>query len=156
MNIRESILIALGALRANKLRSFLTLLGIVLGVMTVIAMMTIIEGINANFRQEMELVGTLGKVEFDQQYRGLRATITGVGSKTFNPHFTRDVHRVEEGTNAYDGYGKDSIVAIVERALEVHLGLSSRDRLQGKIELTEDNIADALKDIRMSLLEADV
>src|SRR6185503_18066417 len=28
--------------------------------------------------QEMELVGTRGKIEFDQQYRGLRATITGV------------------------------------------------------------------------------
>ena len=32
----------------------------------------------------------------------------------------------------------------------------ARDRLKGKIELTEDNIADALKDIRLSLLEADV
>ena len=32
----------------------------------------------------------------------------------------------------------------------------ARDRFQGKIELTEDNIEDALKDIRLSLLEADV
>ena len=32
----------------------------------------------------------------------------------------------------------------------------ARDRLKGKIELTEDNIADALKDVRLSLLEADV
>jgi len=32
----------------------------------------------------------------------------------------------------------------------------ARDRLQGRIELTEGNIEDALKDIRMSLLEADV
>ncbi len=32
----------------------------------------------------------------------------------------------------------------------------ARDRLRGKIELTADNIEDALKDIRMSLLEADV
>lgn len=31
-----------------------------------------------------------------------------------------------------------------------------RDRLQGKIELTESNIQDALRDIRLSLLEADV
>lgn len=31
-----------------------------------------------------------------------------------------------------------------------------RDRLQGKIELTESNIEDALRDIRLSLLEADV
>ncbi|MEI6128225.1 MAG: signal recognition particle protein [Pseudomonadota bacterium] len=32
----------------------------------------------------------------------------------------------------------------------------ARDRLQGRIELTEANIEDALKDIRQSLLEADV
>ena len=32
----------------------------------------------------------------------------------------------------------------------------ARDRLKGKIELSADNIADALKDVRLSLLEADV
>ena len=32
----------------------------------------------------------------------------------------------------------------------------ARDRLQGRIELTESNIEDALRDIRVSLLEADV
>lgn len=81
--------------------------------------------------QELELVGTRGKVEFDQQYRGLRATITGVGSKTFNPHFTRDIPRLGGDAAAYDGYGKDSIIVIVERALEVSLGLATRDDLEG-------------------------
>ncbi len=32
----------------------------------------------------------------------------------------------------------------------------ARDRLQGRIELTEANLEDALRDIRVSLLEADV
>ena len=32
----------------------------------------------------------------------------------------------------------------------------ARERFQGRIELTEANIEDALKDIRLSLLEADV
>jgi len=54
----ESIRIALAALRANKLRSFLTLLGIVIGVMTVIGMMTIIEGINASVARELATVGS--------------------------------------------------------------------------------------------------
>lgn len=81
--------------------------------------------------QELELVGTRGKVEFDQQYRGLRATITGVGSKTFNPHFTRDIPRLGGDGAAYNGYGKDSIIVIVERALEVLLGLATRDDLAG-------------------------
>ena len=65
--------------------------------------------------------------------RGLRATISGVGSRTFNPHFARDVP--PEGgagaSDALDGYGKDSITVITERATEVILGLASRDELAG-------------------------
>ena len=46
MNLRESVGIALGALRANKLRSFLTLLGTIIGVMSVIAVVSFVEGLN--------------------------------------------------------------------------------------------------------------
>lgn len=85
--------------------------------------------------QEMELVGTRGKVEFDQQDRGLRATLTGIGSKTFNPHFTRDIPRVgplqESDSATFVGYGKDSIIVIVERSMEVLLGLATREELVG-------------------------
>jgi len=46
MNLRESVGIALAALRANKLRSFLTLLGTIIGVMSVISIVSIVEGLN--------------------------------------------------------------------------------------------------------------
>ena len=46
MNLRESVGIALAALRANKLRSFLTLLGTIIGVMSVIAVVSFVEGLN--------------------------------------------------------------------------------------------------------------
>ncbi len=46
MNVRESIGIALDALRANKLRSFLTLVGIIIGVASVIAVMSLVEGLD--------------------------------------------------------------------------------------------------------------
>jgi putative ABC transport system permease protein len=53
--IRENIRFAGGALTAHKLRSALTVVGIVIGVTTVIAMVSIIEGFNnniiANFQQ---------------------------------------------------------------------------------------------------------
>jgi predicted dehydrogenase len=83
--------------------------------------------------QEMEITGTRGKVEFDQQYRGLRAAIAGVGSRTYNPHFTRSVRRTGPGGQgaAHDGYGKDSIVAVVARAMEVRLGLAAAKDLRG-------------------------
>jgi putative ABC transport system permease protein len=46
VNPRESVGIALGALRANKMRSFLTLLGTIIGVAAVIAVLSFVEGLN--------------------------------------------------------------------------------------------------------------
>src|SRR5439155_14840629 len=53
MNLRESTGIALGALRANKLRSFLTLLGTIIGVMSVIAVLSFVEGLNRYVSQKL-------------------------------------------------------------------------------------------------------
>jgi putative ABC transport system permease protein len=44
-HVREGILIAFDSLRANKLRSALTILGVVIGVSTVMAMASIVQGI---------------------------------------------------------------------------------------------------------------
>jgi putative ABC transport system permease protein len=44
MRFLEAILLALSSLRAHKLRSFLTLLGVIFGVMTVVAVASVIEG----------------------------------------------------------------------------------------------------------------
>ncbi len=41
MNLRESLILALGSLRTNKMRSFLTLLGIIVGIASVIAILTL-------------------------------------------------------------------------------------------------------------------
>lgn len=95
----------------------------------------------APVNQEMELVGTRGKIEFDQQYRGLRATLTGIGTRTFNPHFTADVRRPGGENSSYDGYGKDSIVAVTERAVEVILGLADRDTLKGTYPDVESSLS---------------
>src|SRR5688572_11206638 len=46
MNFTESIFIALSSLRANRLRSILTLLGIVIGITSVIAVVSFITGLN--------------------------------------------------------------------------------------------------------------
>ncbi|MGH9799506.1 MAG: ABC transporter permease, partial [Blastocatellia bacterium] len=44
MRFLESVILALSSLRAHKLRSFLTLLGVIFGVMTVVAVAAVIEG----------------------------------------------------------------------------------------------------------------
>lgn len=60
--------------------------------------------------QGHEIVGADGKVESDQQYRGLRFWHNGGGSRTVNTHFTRDVAR-PDGSKGYVGYGIDSLTA---------------------------------------------
>jgi putative ABC transport system permease protein len=56
--IREIFQMALDSIKAHKLRSFLTLLGITIGVMTVIGMVSIIQGLNRSILAELESVGT--------------------------------------------------------------------------------------------------
>jgi putative ABC transport system permease protein len=53
MNLRESIGIALGGVRQNKLRSFLTLLGTIIGVASVIAVVSFVEGLNRFVTQKL-------------------------------------------------------------------------------------------------------
>jgi putative ABC transport system permease protein len=70
ISIRESIRFAGGALTAHKLRSALTVLGIVIGVTTVIAMVSIIEGFNNNVIANFQAFGaTLVQFQkFDPQF----------------------------------------------------------------------------------------
>jgi len=55
---REPVTIALAALRAHKLRSFLTLFGIIISVFTLIGVMSIIEGLNAYIAEKVANFGT--------------------------------------------------------------------------------------------------
>jgi putative ABC transport system permease protein len=68
--IRENVKFATGALAAHKLRSALTILGIVIGVTTVIAMVSIIEGFNNSVIKSFQSFGaTLVQFQkFDPQF----------------------------------------------------------------------------------------
>jgi len=56
--VREVFRMAVDSLRSHKLRSFLTILGIVIGVMTVIGMVSIIQGLNKSFLSELQSAGS--------------------------------------------------------------------------------------------------
>jgi putative ABC transport system permease protein len=58
MHFAEGIVIALEALWSNKLRTFLTLLGNIVGVMSVIAVVSIIDGMNTFIRTEVANEGS--------------------------------------------------------------------------------------------------
>src|SRR5438105_15763620 len=57
MNIAEAMRIALQSLWANKLRSVLTLLGVVIGVSSVIAVVTFVNGINGYVAEKVFNLG---------------------------------------------------------------------------------------------------
>jgi putative ABC transport system permease protein len=54
----ENVRMALGSLLSTKLRSILTLLGLMIGVGTVIAMMALIEGLNSSMKKQIASMGS--------------------------------------------------------------------------------------------------
>ncbi len=54
----ENLRMALTALRAHKMRAFLTTLGIIIGVLTIIAISTVISGLNRAFMSEISALGS--------------------------------------------------------------------------------------------------
>ncbi len=81
MKIRNVLLSALRALQRNKMRSFLTMLGIIIGVGAVIAMLAIGQGAKYSVEQQINALGTnvLIVLPGSQQTGGVRV---GAGSVT--------------------------------------------------------------------------
>jgi putative ABC transport system permease protein len=96
MLIGETISVALGALRANKLRSLLTMLGIVIGVAAVIAMVAIGSGAQAAVKDRINALGTtLLTVNPGQQRMG------GVAVGGANAKLTLDDAKALEDSGGY-------------------------------------------------------
>jgi len=57
-DIFENLMMALATLRANKLRSFLTVFGVVIGIITVMLIASIISGFDVSVKNEVESFGT--------------------------------------------------------------------------------------------------
>lgn len=79
MNLRESIAVALEGLAANKMRSALTMLGVIIGVAAVITMLAIAQGARERMMAQIQQMGTnLLTVFSGQTRRG--AVLGGFGS----------------------------------------------------------------------------
>jgi len=76
----ETIIVALGALRANKLRSLLTMLGIVIGVAAVIAVVALGRGAQKAVNDRIAALGTTLLTVSPGQAMGMGGVRTGFGS----------------------------------------------------------------------------
>lgn len=57
-NVRESAFMAFDTVWTNKLRSGLTILGVAVGVVTIMIMVSIIQGLNRSFARQLESIGS--------------------------------------------------------------------------------------------------
>ncbi|MGV0432403.1 ABC transporter permease [Corynebacterium sp. 20_84] len=64
MEFRESVNLALGSLRTNKMRSILTLLGIIIGIMAVVIIMTLGRGLQNSVTSGLEDIGASQQAVF--------------------------------------------------------------------------------------------
>ncbi len=55
---KESFLFAMHALRVNRLRTFLSLLGVTIGILTIVAVFTVVDSLERNIRSSVESLGS--------------------------------------------------------------------------------------------------
>jgi putative ABC transport system permease protein len=58
VDVREGISIAFEALWTNKLRSFLTVLGVIIGITSIMAIVSLIEGLNRSMKAQIAAIGS--------------------------------------------------------------------------------------------------
>ena len=89
MLIGENILLALNGLRANKMRSLLTMLGIIIGIASVIAIMTLGDSISSSVTDSMASMGANNiTVGVSQKSTSQETTSSGM-TFSMGPRFTK-------------------------------------------------------------------
>ena len=123
MNARESVGIALDALRANKLRSLLTLVGVIIGVSSVIAVMSLVQGLD---RYVATRLSAAGSDVFSIDKVGVEFDFTKVREKLRRRDLTvEDAHVIARSASHVEA-------AVAERTASATLrrGNRSLDRVQ--------------------------
>ena len=82
VNMAESFSMSMGSLWANKLRTFLTLLGIIIGVLTIIAVVSVIQGLNKYVYTKMSFYGA-------NDFSVAKFSLFGISLKDFKEQMKR-------------------------------------------------------------------
>ncbi len=94
MYLKEIVTVSYRSIRANKMRSFLTILGIIIGVASVIGMISTGEGVQTAITNMIKSRGA-NLLYVRKQHRGRRRVKSGTGGRLFN----RDVIELRKNSN---------------------------------------------------------
>src|SRR5436190_12422356 len=116
--LKESARMAFDTLRENKLRSGLTILGVTVGVVTILAMVSIIQGLNKAFADQIESLGsnTIFISKFDPSFG--------------RPPGPEEIHRKDLGMADADALRREG--SSIAGVSPIHRKISSTVRYQDK------------------------
>src|SRR2546421_9109446 len=104
-NFAESALIALDAIWSAKLRSFMTVLGNIVAVTSIIAVVSLIQGLNASVKQA--ILSNAGADSFNIQRFPITRSDEDFDRVRYNPLITlKDMRAIQR-------YGSDNIEAVM-------------------------------------------
>ncbi len=143
MNLSESFLTALDSLLANKLRSVLTMLGVIIGVAAVIALMSIGNGVNASITGEIQSIGTnliSISTDFDNSggYPALSLSDVAALSDPFNAPAVSAVSAVVQGSQEVV-YGGNTSRVSVSGVTPNYFTVNNVDKLMGGDVFTQQD-----------------
>ena len=147
----ESVLVALQSLRANKLRSILTLVGVIIGVTTVIAVVSVISGMN---QYVASTINRLGTTTFVATKFGIitseEAWLKARKRKNFQREDMLAVRELCESCRRVGGkietsrkvkFGNQSLADVNIRGITPEVNLMTDTRLsEGRLVNTNDNL----------------
>jgi putative ABC transport system permease protein len=117
MNLRENVKEGLNSIRANKLRSSLTAAIIAVGIMSLVGILTAIEGIQSSINDSFS---NLGANTFDvEKIRGDRGSRDGKSEKTYPPILYDELLVLKE---KFNGSATISVNAVITWNAEVKHG----------------------------------
>ena len=134
MNISESFLTALDSILANKMRAILTMLGVIIGVASVIALMSIGNGFSESITSEINAIGTnLINISTDPDnsggYPALSLADVEALSNPLNAPDITEVAAIVQG-NQLVVFGGESMNTAVNGVTANYLAMNNLDEFQ--------------------------
>lgn len=104
MQISEALFMALNAIRDNKLRSSLTLVGVILGVASIIAVMTAVAAIQGSIKKEITVFGAQ-TFRLQKLPRGFASDEQQAAAKYWPPVTQAEAQAIRENVKLIDSVG---------------------------------------------------